>query len=130
MFVTPLFAAIYGLLYVLMAFNVIRFRISGQVLLGDGDHPELLKAIRVHANFAEYVPLALLLMWFLESMTFASQEVFWLGSILLMGRILHVFGMMYPKNFLILRQLGMIATFAVILKSCISLFLHYLPVAL
>ncbi|MEN9842262.1 MAG: hypothetical protein RLZZ612_91 [Pseudomonadota bacterium] len=30
-----------------------------RVAVGDGGHPELLRAMRVHANFAEYVPLSL-----------------------------------------------------------------------
>lgn len=129
MFVTPLFAAIFGFLYVVLSFNVIRFRFGHKIILGDGENPEMIKAIRIHANFAEYVPFALMLMWFLESMAFATQEVFWLGAVLLLGRVAHVFGMTYPDSLLICRQIGVLATFGVILKASISLVLYYLPVS-
>jgi len=106
MFVTPLYAAVFALLYVMLAINVIRFRLSEKVSFGDGGNSELKKAIRIHANFSENVPLALLLMWFLESMTFDTPMVFWLGAILLLARVSHVVGMMHPKSFMIFRKIG------------------------
>lgn len=130
MFVTPLYAAVFALLYVMLAINVIRFRLSEKVSLGDGGHSELRKAVRIHANFSEYVPLSLLLMWFLESMTFDTPLVFWLGAILLLARVGHVVGMMHPKNFMIFRKIGVAMTLLVILVASIRLFLHYLPVVI
>ncbi|RBP50785.1 MAPEG family protein [Arenicella xantha] len=129
MFVTPLFAAVLGLLYVLLAFNVIRFRIRYRVAYGESDNIELIKASRIHANFGENVPFALFLMWMVESMTLSSFEAFWLGSILLIGRVLHVVGMAYPKNLMICRQIGVLATLGVIVKACITLLMFYIPVS-
>jgi len=130
MFVTPLFAAVFGLLYVLLAIYVIRLRIRSKVAYGDNGDKALIKAIRIHANFAEYVPFTLLLLWLLESMTFATPQAFWLGSLLLIGRVLHVMGMAYPKTMMICRQIGMLATFAVILLASVLLLLHYMPVSI
>lgn len=127
MFVTPLFAAALALLFVLLSLNVIRLRIRHRIAYGDADNKDLIKAMRTHANFAEYVPLSLLLMWLVESMTLSSFEVFWLGCILLIGRVLHVLGMAYPKQLMICRQIGMLATLGVIIKACITLLIFYMP---
>ncbi len=54
-------------------------------------------AIRAHGNFAEYVPLTLLLMALCE---LAGVDPFWLhlgGVLLLVGRILHAIGIQIPK---------------------------------
>ena len=127
MIVTPMFAALFGVFYVLLAGNVIRLRISGKVAYGDGGNRDLIKAIRTHANFAEYVPFTLLLLWFVESMTFSTTFVFWLGVILLLGRVLHVLGMAYPRSLMFCRQIGMVLTLCVILAASVQLLSHYLP---
>lgn len=137
MLVTPFFAAIFALFYVALSFAVIRQRISKQVALGDGGsengaekgvNRELKVAIRVHGNFAEYVPMALLLMWFIEMVQYDSRFAFAMGAILLLGRILHFIGMHYPRKYMILRQLGMIATFGVLVVGSIRLLWLYVPI--
>lgn len=128
--VTPLFAAVFTLMYLGLSINVIRQRFGNNVSLGDGGHPRLQIAIRTQANFFEYVPLILVLMWFIETLTFSSSTVFWLGSFLLISRIFHVLGMFYPSKLLILRQLGMIGTFAVMVKAALALFHYYIPLSI
>lgn len=127
--ITPLFAAIFGLIYIALSINVVRYRLSNKISLGAGDNKNLERAIRTHGNFFEYVPFALLLMWFIETLTLSAGEVFWLGSILLIARVSHAFGMFYPKQLILLRQLGIVATFGVIIKACISLIQYYLPLS-
>jgi uncharacterized membrane protein YecN with MAPEG domain len=128
--ITPLFGALFALIYLVLSVNVIRYRFGNKISLGNGGNKHLEMAARAHANFIEYVPLALLLMWFLESLTLSSNEVFWAGSILLLARVAHAFGMLYPRQLLIMRQLGAIATFAVLIKLSISLLKHYLPLVI
>src|SRR3546814_3661445 len=65
-FVTPLYAALCGLLLMVLSVRVILLRRELKVGLGDGDQPVLRRAIRVQANGAEYVPLALILLLLLE----------------------------------------------------------------
>jgi uncharacterized membrane protein YecN with MAPEG domain len=60
--ITPFYAALLALLYVGLAVRVIQLRRSERVALGDGGRQSLQRATRVHANFAEYVPLALILL--------------------------------------------------------------------
>jgi uncharacterized membrane protein YecN with MAPEG domain len=50
------------LMFVWLSFRVIRHRRSARVALGSGGDARLERAIRAHANFAEYVPFAVLLL--------------------------------------------------------------------
>jgi len=66
-------AIILAVLFVKLAFAVIKKRQVHKVVLGTGQHPDLEAAIRAHGNFAEYVPLSLLLIVFAEiNHSFAS----------------------------------------------------------
>ena len=65
---TPLYAALLALLFVVLSGRVIKQRLKHQVGLGDGGQPALVRAIRVHGNFIENVPLALLLLLMYEMM--------------------------------------------------------------
>ena len=64
--ITPVYAAILALLFVFLSVRTIRFRRRFSVAIGNGEHNLLARASRAHGNFAEYVPLALLLIYFIE----------------------------------------------------------------
>jgi len=125
--ITPLFAAIFALMLVLLSLNVVRQRFSKRVVLGSGDDRDLEIAIRIQANFIEYVPLTLIIFWFIEQFTFGSSLVMLLGTILLVARIAHVVGMLNPKKYLIFRQIGILASHAVLVIGAVRLIWHYLP---
>ena len=59
--VTMLYAGLLGLMAVAVAVPAGRLRGQTGVSIGDGGNAELLLAIRRHGNFAEWVPLALIL---------------------------------------------------------------------
>ena len=65
--VTALIAAVSGLFFVRLALKVVAARRAAKVSIGDSDDPALLRASRVHANFAEYAPLTLLIMALAET---------------------------------------------------------------
>jgi len=127
--ITPLFAAIFAIIYVFLSFGVIRFRIRNQVSLGSGGHSDLEKAIRTHGNFAEYVPFTLLLLWFLEYFSLNRSLVFGLCLALLASRIGHYVGMK-SDSLLRFRQFGMIGTFLVILISAIAILWSYISISI
>jgi uncharacterized membrane protein YecN with MAPEG domain len=56
--VTPVWAAAFALLFVLLSVRTLRLRRQLGIALGDSGNETLQRAIRVHANFAEYVPAA------------------------------------------------------------------------
>ncbi len=127
MTVTPIYAAILGLVFVALSLQTIRLRRRHRVALGDGDQAPLQRAMRVHANFAEYVPLALLLMFFLEQGDGSALRMHVLGIVLLAGRLLHAWGVSQTTENLRYRTIGMVLTFSVIISA--SLFLLFAPLA-
>lgn len=121
MTVTPLYAAILGLVYVALSLQTIRMRRRHRVSLGDGGQTPLRRAMRVHANFAEYVPLALLLMFFVERGGGSALRMHVLGVALLAGRLLHAWGVSQERENLRYRTIGMVLTFSVIISACLYL---------
>ncbi len=127
--ITPLFAALFGLLYIALSLNVVRFRFAKGIGLGAGGDSDTEVAIRTHANFIEYVPLALLLFYFIEMISLSSLLVFYLGLALLVGRVMHIVGMFDSRNWGILRRIGTVLTFSVIIIASCALALRYLPIS-
>lgn len=121
MTVTPLYAALLGLIFVGLCLQTIRLRRRHRVALGDGNQAQLRRAMRVHANFAEYVPLALLLMFFVERGGGSALRIHFLGIALLAGRLLHAWGVSQVRENLRYRTLGMVLTFSVIISACLFL---------
>ncbi len=58
MAITAFYAALLALLFVFLSVRVIGWRRVKRVELGHGDDSQLLRRMRVHANFAEYVPFS------------------------------------------------------------------------
>ncbi|HQW58876.1 MAG: MAPEG family protein [Thermomonas sp.] len=91
--VTLLFAALHVLLMLALAVPIARHRHAHKVGLGDGGDKLLARKIRVHGNFTEYVPLALLVLALLEACGLAAAAVWGFGGVLLLGRLLHAAGL-------------------------------------
>jgi uncharacterized membrane protein YecN with MAPEG domain len=86
-----------GLLYIVLAVRVIRGRFKHHVSLGDGGNPEMLALIRAHGNFAEYVPLVLVMMGLLELSGANKTALMWCGLALVVGRVLQAIGVGIKK---------------------------------
>lgn len=91
--VTAAATAICALLVVFLGVRVSRLRIRHRVTLGDGGNAELLRAIRVHANTVEYVPMFLLLSLCYELYAGANWALLVLDAGFLLGRLAFVWGM-------------------------------------
>jgi uncharacterized membrane protein YecN with MAPEG domain len=61
-FVAAAYAALFGLISTVLTARVIMNRVRSGIQAGDGGDAALARAIRARANFAEQVPLALLLL--------------------------------------------------------------------
>jgi uncharacterized protein len=87
--VTILYAGLLGLLSLVLSAAAGIMRGKKNIDAGDGGDREQLFAMRRHANFVEYVPLALILIGLLEFKGVASNYIHYLGGALLLGRALH-----------------------------------------
>ena len=119
--ITPFYAAILALLFLMLSVRTLRLRRRLQIPIGDAANPQMLRAMRVHANFAEYVPFTLLLTFMLEVQDTPVLLVHVLCACLLVGRISHAYGVSRePENFRF-RVFGMAMTFTALSGSALSI---------
>ncbi|TLX48545.1 glutathione metabolism protein [Pseudoalteromonas phenolica] len=119
--ITPIYVALLALLFLFLSFKTIKVRKKLQIGVGTGDNPELLRAMRVHANFSEYVPISLILILSVELLKGHFILVHGLGAALLIGRVLHAYGVSQTKENLKFRVSGMLLTFSTMLVSIVSI---------
>ena len=74
----------------------------------------MLRVIRGHANFAEYVPLALIMLGVLELSGASPYLLHGLGVALLAGRLLHGYALSFTQQFGFGRFWGTLLTYAVL----------------
>jgi len=91
--ITILYAGLLGLIAFFLAFKASRTRAATHVDLGDGGNETMLRAMRAHANFVEFVPLCLILIGLMEMAHAPRWLVHTLGIVLVIARILHAQGM-------------------------------------
>jgi uncharacterized membrane protein YecN with MAPEG domain len=96
--ITALYAALIAVLFLALSWQVTGIRRAAQVAVGDGGDRALLRAMRAHANCAEYAPLGLILIGLAESL----------------ARVVHAYGVSQePENFRF-RVSGMVLTLSTI----------------
>jgi uncharacterized membrane protein YecN with MAPEG domain len=99
--ITALYAALLALLFMALSIRVIGFRRAVRIGLGDGGDTALLRRVRVHANFAEYVPFCLVLIGLAESLRAPTLLLHGLGALLVVARLSHAYGVSHqPETFL------------------------------
>ena len=131
--VTAVTAAVLGLFYIALSIRVIMARGTAGVSLGDGsagivasgmEHttPLLVRA-RSHANFAEYVPLALILIGMAEIEGTRRVAVIIFAALLVIGRLAHPIGMgrKVPNPY---RAAGAVLTFTAIAAASITILIN------
>ena len=115
LFITSIIAAVLTIIFVRLSFAVIALRRKNKVGLGSGGHDDLERAIRAQGNFAEYVPLGIILIACLE----LNGAPWWLvllpGITLITGRLFHAKGINTPPPDFRLRVAGMKFTFGTLI---------------
>jgi len=122
----PFYASLLALGFIVLSIRVMMVRRQEKVALGDGDNPRLRRAICAHSNFAHYVPLALLLLAFVEMAEAPNLLTHVLCLLLLIGRCLHAYGISATEGRPGFRTWGMVLTLASILLAAIYLLLAML----
>ncbi|AZQ84039.1 glutathione S-transferase [Colwellia sp. Arc7-635] len=117
---TGFYVSLLAVLYIGLSINIIRLRRRFKIGIGSGENELLAKAIRVHGNFSEYVPLAVILLACYEINGASAIMVHAVGSILVLGRVLHSIGLNKTVGVSQQRVFGMLSTFLVILVLSIE----------
>ena len=112
--ITGIYASLAGLLLLVLSVRVVRSRRELSVGLGDGGQESLLRAQRAQANFTEYVPIALILLAVAESQVLTGWLLHTAGAILVLGRILHAWGLNQSSGRSFGRYWGTLLTWVVI----------------
>lgn len=110
--VTLLYAGIMGLFYLAISLYVVRQRTQKKIGLGHDNDPSspLFRAVRIHANFSEFVPFILFL-FLLDEMTGRNPLVLHaLGFSLLIARCAHYAGIKKTDRSSPERLIGMAVT--------------------
>ena len=114
----PIYTALYvgplALILLVLSFRVIGMRYKARLAIGSGGDKRIERAMRVQANFAEYVPFALIAIAATEIAGASLLLVNGLGIALVVGRLSHAIGVSQMKEPLILRQIGTVLTTSVI----------------
>ena len=119
---TAYYAALLALLFFVLSIRTIRLRRRHSVGVGYGGEAALERAARAHANCAEYAPIALLLIYFLETSGPGDVWIHGLGGLLVVGRIVHAYGVSQSKEDYRFRVTGMSMTFIVLLTASLGIF--------
>ncbi len=122
MTITALYAGLLALVYLLLSYRVVQQRGHG-TSLGDGGDPELLRRIRAHGNFAEYVPFILLMLGILEINQLSDYVIHALGLTLVVARLLHGYALSFNESFKFGRFWGTTLTF-ILLAVCAGLCIY------
>jgi len=121
MAVTMITAGVLTLLLIALSGYVIAGRVKFRIGLGDGNNEQMRQRIRIHANFIEYVPMALILIYLVESATIGPG---WLpaamAATLILGRLLHAYGIMGSSGTSTGRFAGTNLTMLVLLTGAVT----------
>ncbi|MEK9754851.1 MAG: MAPEG family protein [Rhodospirillaceae bacterium] len=108
--ITPLYAGILAFALVALTVAVVRNRARYHVSLGDGAGTPLHRVVRGHGNFAEFVPMGLILMALAELTGAAPMAIHGIGVALLVGRALHAWCFLCTEGNFPVRVAGMLLT--------------------
>ena len=123
--ITLTIAGAAALLHVWLSVRVSQLRLRHKVSIGDQGNAAVTMRMRTHGNFAENVPIFLILLFLIEH---AVGSPFWLWMVaiaFILARLLHVFGMERrgPNP---LRVIGISVSWLVILGLAgVAIFLSY-----
>lgn len=113
--------ALLAFLFIHLSFRVINIRKARRIAIGTGHDPELERAMRVQANFAEFVPLALILLVLCALRGLPEWMLAILCAALVLGRVAHAYGVSQVEEDFRFRTAGILATFGVLALSGIAL---------
>lgn len=115
-----LFASLHILMMLVLAMRVVGHRRALKIGIGDGGDTRLARKVRVHANFIEYVPVALLMLALLELSGLGAMWLWALGGTLLLSRVLHAAGLSRNAGYSFGRFWGTVLTWGVLVAMAVA----------
>ncbi|WDI30066.1 MAPEG family protein [Hyphococcus flavus] len=115
-----LWAGLNALLLFLLSARVGAARMKHKVNLGDGDNPEMVKAIRTQGNYIEYAPAAIVGLVLMALLNAPVLLVHLLGGLFFVGRVSHLLGLgmgVWPTG----RAVGTVFTMLTLLITGVAL---------
>ncbi len=123
-----MYAALNGLIMLVLSILVVRARRQTGTSIGDGAKPEMAGPLRAHSNNTEYVPMALFLMWAMLPIGGSVWMIHAVGIPLTIGRILHGIGLNRSIGPTPLRLVGMALTWLAFIVGIVGcLWIAFLP---
>ncbi len=118
--ITLLFVSLHVLLMLVLLARISRHRHGHKIGLGDGGDVQLARKVRVHGNFIEHAPFALLLLALLELCGLAAAWLWAFGALLLLGRVMHAVGFSRRSGYSVGRFWGTALTWLVLLVMALA----------
>ena len=118
--IAALYAAMFGLLFVILMIAVVKLRRSLKIGFGDGGNRDLQQAIRVHGNAVECVPIFLLMLFSLELNHGAPLLLHFFGGGFLVARVAHAWGLYSSRGTSPGRFLGTAGTMLLLIALAIA----------
>lgn len=107
--ITATAALILGALMLLLTINVVKGRRSMSIILGDNGDRSFMKKIRGHANAAEQIPMAIILLGLVEYLHGPAYAMI-IATFLIIGRLMHATYFNVHGTHWRLRYYGMLLT--------------------
>ena len=118
--VSAVYASLLAVLVVILAMLVVRLRRGLKIGIGDGGNRDLARAIRVHGNAIESIPLFLILLGAYEINGGRVMLLHVFGGVFVLARVLHARGMLASAGASRGREIGTIGTIACLLGLAIA----------
>lgn len=120
--VTAFYAALSGILLIVLSWLIIKIRRKTRVPFGDGGNHNLQSRIRAHGNFTEFTPIFLIMLLLAEYNGLPVIALHLLGVLFIAARISHAYSLItrekYENGELVsdvkFRFFGMVTTFTCI----------------
>lgn len=116
-----LYAAVNGLIMLVLGILVVRARVKTQTLIGDGGKPEMAGPLRAHGNNTEWTPMGIVMMLVVLNLGGAWWVLHLVGAPLTIGRILHGIGLSQTTGTSTMRFAGMILTWLAYIIAIVAI---------
>lgn len=114
------YVAVNALIMFVLAFRAASFRGATKIFLGDDNNPQMRQRMRAHGNNAEYVPMALLLIFAIHALGGSIWLIHAVGASLTLGRIAHGYGVSTSSTTNPFRMWGTVLTWLSFLVGIVA----------